>query len=69
MAPAEKRLLRHSLEKDGFTQPLVAAATDQVYLLIDGYHRHLLGNKVLKERLQGYLPVTLIGHAGLDVTG
>lgn len=69
MAPAEKRLLKHSLEKDGFTQPLVAMPAGREHLLIDGYHRHLLGKKQLRERLKGYLPVARIRHAEEDVTG
>ena len=69
MAPAEKRLLKHSLEKDGFTQPLVVIPAGQDHLIIDGYHRHLLGKKLLSKRLQGYLPVTLIRHDEQDMTG
>lgn len=60
VAPAEKKLLLHSLEKDGFTQPIVTSHVDGQYLIVDGYHRHLLGGKKLKGRLQGYLPVTLV---------
>lgn len=69
MAPAEKRLLKHSLEKDGFTQPLVVVPAGEEHLIIDGYHRHLLGMKTLRGRLHGYLPVTLIRDAEQDVTG
>lgn len=60
MAPAEKRLLKHSLESDGFTQPLVSAKTDDKYVLIDGYHRYQIGKKNLSGRLNGYLPVVIV---------
>ncbi|HAT6805109.1 TPA: ParB N-terminal domain-containing protein [Citrobacter freundii] len=63
MAPAEKQLLQRSLEQDGFTQPIVTAQVEDGYLVIDGYHRQLLGKKVLKDRLHGYLPVTIVNGA------
>lgn len=62
VAPAEKRLLRHSLEKTGFTQPIVASRTGKHYLIVDGFHRYELGKKVLKEQLNGYLPVAVINR-------
>lgn len=63
MAPPERRLLQQSLEKDGYTQPIVVSARTQDYLVIDGFHRHVLGKKAaLRKRLRGYLPVTLINE-------
>lgn len=62
MAPAEKRLLKHSIEKDGFTQPIVVCQQKEKYLVVDGFHRHLLGKNQanIGKRLQGYLPVTCV---------
>lgn len=60
MAAAEKKLLKRSIEMDGFTQPIVAARQDNRHLVVDGFHRHLTckSSQDMKERLQGYLPVT-----------
>lgn len=63
VAPAEKRLLWHSLEKDGFTQPIVVSETQGQYLIIDGFHRHELGKRKLGKKLHGYLPVSRINYA------
>ena len=62
MAPMEKRLLEHSIELDGFTQPVVVARQQRRHLVVDGFHRHLIGKSrpELNRRLHGYLPVTLI---------
>ncbi|STT45310.1 Co-activator of prophage gene expression IbrB [Klebsiella pneumoniae] len=37
MAPGEKRLLKQSLEKDGFTQPVVVSEDKSHYLVVDGF--------------------------------
>ncbi|UCQ56841.1 ParB N-terminal domain-containing protein [Edwardsiella piscicida] len=68
MAPVEKRLLQRSLASDGYTQPVVAVAQGERYVVIDGFHRYLLGRKnvTLRQRLQGYLPVTLLVSASED---
>lgn len=68
MAPVEKRLLQRSLASDGYTQPVVAVAQGERYVVIDGFHRYLLGRKngALRQRLQGYLPVTLLVSASED---
>lgn len=62
MATVEKKLLKRSIIVDGFTQPVVVASQQKQYLVVDGFHRHLLAQKCpeLKHRLYGYLPVTLI---------
>lgn len=67
VAPAEKKLLKHSLDKDGFTQPIVAANADGHYLIVDGYHRYSLGKKNLKEKLFGYLPVALVNESSQGI--
>ncbi|EYE02119.1 parB-like nuclease domain protein [Escherichia coli 1-110-08_S4_C2] len=61
MAPSEKKLLKQSLEKDGFTQPIVVSEKTSHYLVVDGFHRQLLGRRtVTGKRLKGWLPVTCI---------
>lgn len=62
MATVEKKLLARSIEQDGFTQPVVVAKQDNSHLVVDGFHRYLLGKSLpaLLNRLNGYLPVTLI---------
>ncbi|EHO1065297.1 ParB N-terminal domain-containing protein, partial [Escherichia coli] len=45
MAPGEKKLLKQSLEKDGFTQPVVVSEEKNHYLVVDGFHRQLLGRE------------------------
>ncbi|EFS7178411.1 ParB N-terminal domain-containing protein [Escherichia coli] len=61
MAPGEKRLLKQSLEQDGFTQPVVVSEEKDHYLVVDGYHRQLLGRGGgTEKRLRGWLPVTCI---------
>ncbi len=74
MSSSEKKLLKHSLEQDGFTQPVVVSEEKEHYLVVDGFHRQLLGRKVFivscwfsssvagqeSKRLKGWLPVTCI---------
>lgn len=61
MAPGEKKLLKQSLEKDGFTQPVVVSAEKNPYLVVDGFHRQLLGREAgTGKRLKGWLPVACI---------
>ncbi len=63
VAPPEMRLLERSIELDGYTQPIVVwpeAPGD--YEVVDVAHRHLVGKerKRVRERVHGYLPVTVI---------
>ena len=61
MAPGEKKLLKQSLAKDGFTQPVVVSEEMGHYLVVDGFHRQLLGREAdIGKRLKGWLPVTCI---------
>ena len=61
MSSSEKKLLKHSLEQDGFTQPVVVSEEKEHYLVVDGFHRQLLGRKAdTRKRLKGWLPVTCI---------
>lgn len=58
VAPPEMRLLRLSIESDGFTQPIVVWWDEArgVYEVVDGFHRHLVG----KELDMQQLPVVVI---------
>ncbi|ABB60739.1 putative parB-like nuclease domain protein [Shigella dysenteriae WRSd3] len=63
VAPPEKKLLKKSIEIDGFTQPIVVTHTDKNALeIVDGFHRHEIGkgSSSLKLCLKGYLPVTCL---------
>nr|WP_148251449.1 ParB/RepB/Spo0J family partition protein [Raoultella terrigena] len=62
MSAVEKRLLARSLELDGFTQPVVVSKQASEHLVVDGFHRYILGksSRALRARLNGYLPVALI---------
>ncbi len=62
VAPPEMRLLQHSIREDGYTQPIVAFDEGEYYEVVDGFHRNRVGRecKDIRERIMGYLPVTLI---------
>lgn len=67
MSPTEKRLLKTSLIKDGYTQPVVVLSAQQnktkqlQWQIVDGYHRYLLSKEnALKKRINNYLPVTIL---------
>lgn len=62
VAPPEMVLLGVSIEEDGFTQPIVTFSDDNKYTVIDGFHRTRVGKEIapIKERLKGYLPITII---------
>ncbi len=62
VAPPEMKLLQHSVREDGFTQPIVAYLDNNYYEVIDGFHRNRVGKECsdIKERLKGYLPLTVI---------
>lgn len=62
VAPPEMRLLVTSILADGYTQPIVANAEGDTYVVIDGFHRHRVGkeNNDVRQRVRGYLPVVQI---------
>lgn len=62
VAPPEMRLLERSIKEDGYTQPIVGNANEKGIEVIDGFHRNRVGkeSKSIRERIHGYLPVTLI---------
>lgn len=64
VAPPEMKLLQHSIRVDGYTQPIVGYFDDEehVFEVVDGFHRNRVGKECadIKERVKGYLPVTVI---------
>lgn len=62
VAPPEMRLLELSIDADGYTQPVVTFPENHGYTVVDGFHRHRVGkeSRRVRERVKGYLPITLI---------
>ncbi len=62
VAPPEMKLLEHSIDVDGFTQPIVTFPVNGHREVVDGFHRNRVGkeSKSVSKRLHGYLPVTTI---------
>ncbi|WP_236186195.1 IbrB-like domain-containing protein [Pseudomonas protegens] len=62
VAPPELKLLEHSIDVDGFTQPIVSHTEEGRRVVVDGFHRQRVGkrSKPLRERLHGYLPVVTV---------
>lgn len=67
VAPPEMELLQHSIEKDGYTQPIVTWKTEEGHEVIDGFHRNRVGKecKQVCGRVMGYLPVVVVNE---DIT-
>ncbi len=59
VAPPEMRLLIRSIQKDGFTMPVVVAGEGKGYVVVDGFHRRQAAknNRQIRESLGNYLPV------------
>lgn len=68
VAPPEMRLLERSIAADGYTQPIVAWADGDNFQVIDGFHRNRVGKecKSVRDRVRGYLPLTIINADRLD---
>lgn len=62
VAPPEMKLLELSIEEDGYTQPIVSFGKNGYYEVVDGFHRNRVGKECpqVRERIHGYLPITLI---------
>jgi len=56
VAPPEMKLLKHSIEMNGFTQPIVTWCSGGKYEVVDGFHRFLVGAKMGLS----HLPVVVI---------
>lgn len=59
VAPPEMKLLQHSILMDGYTQPIVGWKKEDIYEVVDGFHRHRVGKEStdVNKRIHGYLPV------------
>jgi len=69
VAPPEMKLLEISISEDGYTQPIVAWEKEGgVKEVVDGFHRNRVGKECdsVKERVHGYLPVTIINQGKTD---
>lgn len=62
VAPPEMELLEISIDNDGYTQPIVTYAHDNLNEVVDGFHRSRVGkeSKKVREKIYGYLPVVEI---------
>lgn len=60
MAPTEKKLLRHSIDTDGFTQPVVVSHENNFYRIVDGFHRYQIGQKRTTQKNADFIPVSLV---------
>lgn len=63
VAPPEMKLLEHSIEHDGFTQPVVGwPDANGSYEVIDGFHRTSVAKRseLVISRLHGYMPIVSI---------
>lgn len=60
VAPPEMVLLEHSIEMDGYTQPIVTWEDGARREIIDGFHRSRVGRESssVREKTMGYVPVT-----------
>ena len=69
VAPPEMKLLKHSIKMDGYTQPIVVDKISDGFEVIDGFHRSKVGkeDKIIKNRVKGYLPITLIKSTRKDL--
>ncbi len=64
VAPPEMRLLKRSIQEDGFTQPIVGWQNGQATEVVDGFHRTRVAREdgETRKRLHGYAPVALVGQ-------
>jgi len=62
VAPPEMKLLKLSIEEDGFTQPIVVYKENGQFTVVDGFHRNRVGKEYedINQRIHDYLPVTII---------
>lgn len=69
VAPPEMKLLRRSIDADGYTQPVVTWTEDgDAFEVVDGEHRSKIPReyKHIRESTRGYLPVTTIKDEQAD---
>lgn len=62
-------LLRHSIDADGYTQPIVTfKREDEIREVVDGFHRNRVARECesVSQRVNGYLPVVTINQSRED---
>lgn len=62
VAPPEMKLLVTSIEEDGYTMPVVTSPEDNMYRIVDGFHRRQAEkhSQKISQSTHGRLPVTFI---------
>lgn len=68
VAPPEMELLKVSISKDGYTQPIVSWINEGNFEVVDGFHRNRVGKECaeVRERVHGYLPLTVVNASRTD---
>lgn len=68
VAPPEMELLRHSINHDGYTQPVVTWDKEGAREVIYGFHRTRVCKELedVKKRVHGYLPVVTVNKSCTD---
>ena len=68
VAPPEMELLKHSIEEDGYTQPIVTYydKKNDKYIVIDGFHRYRCAKEYFKLK---QIPIVTIDTNGLEIPG
>lgn len=68
VAPPEMKLLEHSINEDGYTQPIVAWKREDRFEVVDGFHRNRVGRECpsVRKRIKGYLPLAIINEDRQD---
>lgn len=68
VASPEMRLLEHSIESDGYTQPVVTWVEGERRETVDGFHRGEVGrtSAAVRASTHGFLPVTTANASRTD---
>lgn len=68
VAPPEMELLRHSINHDGYTQPVVTWKKEDYNEVVDGFHRTRVCKEFedVRKRVMGYLPIVCIKEECYD---
>lgn len=69
VAPPEMALLEHSIEHDGYTQPVVGwQDSEDTYEVVDGFHRTTVAKRsdMVRLRLKGFMPIVAIQNKNID---
>lgn len=68
VAAPEMKLLELSIAADGYTQPIVSWNRENLYEVVDGFHRHRVGKEAeaVRTRIHGYLPLVVINDGRSD---